>query len=304
MNSVEVEHYPFKLEENESVIHNGVLSQIEKLASCDVFPETEREEVVKYLYLHFLRSRFLFLDEEQLRGMGFSNANLFYHGAPHAVFQATYDALCVTRAILSRKDRFSSHLTPESAFAIPSAAVYHDTGFAYQKHVLVNCAGMSPVHVEESKRSAVESIDLLGLPNFLDPEKTKKLVEIGIHGSYFPYDSQRQKEGEDLMRDLPPELKKEAQIVRLAVQFADLGGQSARIDQFPEGLKNLRKELNCIRDGLGTQVIGEDDELDQKRQDFINFVVEKTVGKTGNAFFGTRDHSFSREWHRASVSSR
>ena len=107
------------------------------------------------------------------------------------------------------------------------------------------------------------------------------------------------------MGQLSQEDRKEAQIVRLAVQFADLGGQTARVDQNPEGLRRLRDEMNACTPNMGTKIIGKDErEIEEKRKQFLEFVVEKTVGKTGNAFFGTSDHSFAREWHKTPTASR
>lgn len=304
MRPIEVEHYPFKIGEDECVIDSVISNQMKELLSNSMFSDHLRAELPKRLYFHYLRARLMFWDEEIPRSKGFPNANLYYHGKEHAVFQTTYDAATVMRALLSREDRLSSHLTQEGVVATIIAAMYHDTGFVYQKQPLANFARMSPVHVEESKRAAVESLEALRLSSELDMEKLKKLVVIGIHGTYFPYDEEAADEGRKLINNLPPKDRKEAQIVKLAVQFADLGGQTARIDHYPEGVRNLRLELNHIRFGLGTRIMGEDHELEQKRQEFIEFVVKKTVGKTGNAFFGTNDHSFSREWHKTSVSSR
>ncbi|MCL5113691.1 MAG: hypothetical protein M1372_00775 [Patescibacteria group bacterium] len=305
MRPIEVEHYPFKIGEDECVIDSAISNQMKELFSNSMFSDHLREELPKRLYVHYLRARFMFWDEEALRSKGFPNANLYYHGKEHAVFQTTYDAATIMRALLSRGDRLSSHLTQEGVVATIIAAMYHDTGFVYQKQPLANFARMSPVHVEESKRAAVESLEALRLSSELDMEKLKKLVVIGIHGTYFPYDEEATDEGRKLIDSLPLEDRKEAQIVRLAVQFADLGGQTARIDNYPDGLLRLREEMNACRQGLGDRVIGESpDEVEKKRKEFIKFVVDKTVGKTGNAFLGTNDHSFSREWRKTSASSR
>lgn len=305
MKSIEVGHYPFEIGAEEENVNAIMLDQIKKLTDHPLFPSNQREAISRYLSLHFLRAAFMFWDEEQLREQGLENANLFYHNKDHAVFQTTYDALCVDRAILSRQDKFSSHLTLEGAIAIPIAGSYHDSGFVYQKHPLVNFAQMSPIHVEESKRAAVESIDRMHPPENLDTEKIKKLVIIGIHGTHFPYDETRKAEGKRLIDELSQGDRQEGQIVRLAVQFADLGGQTARVDQNPEGLRRLREEMNACTPDMGTKIIGKDEyEMEEKRKQFLNFVIERTVGRTGNAFFGTREHSYAREWHKTPVASR
>ncbi len=305
MGSIEVEHYPFKTNEPEHIIENAVFVQMKKLVDEPIFELSDKESILQWLQKHFLKARFMFLDEEYLRTSGLKNANLFYHGKEHAVYQTTYDAITVTRAILSREDRLSSHLSADGVVAIVLAAMYHDAGFVYQKNLLMNFAGISPFHVEESKRAAMESLKHpLEPPYPLDTEKIRKFVLIGIHRTYFPYNQERKEEEKKLIDELLRADKKEAQIIGLAVQFADLGGQTARIDQNPHGLIRLRDEMNAWIPNLGTKAIGEDHELETKRREFIEFVVKKTVGKTGNAFFKTYDHIFAREWSRALAPSR
>lgn len=89
--------------------------------------------------------------------------------------------------------------------------------------------------------------------------------------------------------------KKEAIIVGLTVQLADLGGQISRVDYLPILLKQLRAEINCANPGMGTTIIGEDHELAQKCGDFTKAVVLPTVGKTANAFFG-KNNSLTKIW--------
>ncbi|OGH38933.1 MAG: hypothetical protein A3B44_03775 [Candidatus Levybacteria bacterium RIFCSPLOWO2_01_FULL_38_21] len=302
MKTVEVEHYPFRMDEPEDVIEPAIFDQMEKLVRNPIFQLKDRGSIFNWMQKHFLRCRFLSQEEEELRKRNIMGADLFYHGKEHSVFQTTYNAISTTRAILSRGDKLSSHLTPEGVIAIILAAMYHDTGFVYEEHQ--RFAIHSSIHVEESKRAATESVDLWGLPNQLNMDRLKKFVVVGIHGTHFPYDEKRATEGKYLINDLPLKDRKEAQIIRLAVQFADWGGQTARIDRYPEGLKRLREEMNACKPGLGTKVIGEDHELEKKRRESIEFVIKKTVGKTGNAFFRTNNHSFAREWYKSSASSR
>ncbi|MCL6096169.1 MAG: hypothetical protein M1444_00585 [Patescibacteria group bacterium] len=304
MKPIEVEHYPFRMDESEFVVENAVFGQMRKLLDEPVFESRDKESTLQWLQKHFLRARFMFLDEEELRKKGSGQGDLFYHGKEHSVFQTTYDAITVIRAVLSRKDRFSSHLTYDGVVATVIASMYHDTGFVDMPYSGASYAKNSSIHVDESIKVAVKSLDMWEIPKGLDNERLRNFIVIGIHGTYFPYGEKEATEGRKLLNELHPRDRKEAQIVRLAVQFADLGGQTARIDQNPEGRIRLREEMNRIRFGLGTKLIGADHELDEKRREFVDFVVEKTVGKTGNAFFGTRDHSFSREWHKTSVSSR
>lgn len=304
MKPIEVEHYPFRMDESEFVVENAIFEQMRKLVDEPIFEQRDRESILQWLQKHFSRARFMFLDEEELRKKGSTQGDLYYHGKEHSVFQTTYDVLEEMRAILSRKDRLSSHLTCEGVLAPVVSSIYHDTGFVDMPYNGYSYAKNCDIHVSESIKVAVKSLDMWEIPEKLDSERLKKFVIIGIHGTYFPYGEKEAAEGRKLVNRLHPRDRKEAQIIRLAVQFADLGGQTARIDHYPEGVKNLRLELNHIRFGLGTQVMGEDHELEQKREEFVEFVVKKTVGKTGNAFFGTNDHSFAREWNRTPVSSR
>ena len=304
MKPIEVEHYPFRMDESEFVAENAVSEQMKKLVDEPIFELRDKKSILQWLQKHFSRTRFMFLAEEELRKKGTGQGDLYYHGKEHSVFQTTFDAISVIRAVLSRKDRLSSHLTCEGVLAAIIASMYHDTGFVDMPYNGYSYAKNCDIHVGEGIKVAVKSLDMWEIPEKLDKERLKNFTVIGIHGTYFPYGEKEAVKGRELVNRLHPRDRKEAQIVRLAVQFADLGGQTARIDQFPEGVKNLRIELNHIRDGLGTQKIGEDHELEQKRQEFIDSVVEKTVGKTGNAFFGTPNHSFAREWHKSSASSR
>lgn len=304
MRTVEVEHYPFRMDESELVVENAVFGQMRKLVDEPVFELRDTESILQWLQKHFLKARFMFLDEEELRRKGSGQGDLYYHGKEHSVFQTTFDAISVIRAVLSRKDRLSSHLTCEGVLATVIASMYHDTGFVDMPYDGYSYAKNLNIHVNESIKVAVKSLDMWEIPNGLDSERLKKFIVIGIHGTYFPYGEKEAAEGKKLLNKFHPRDRKEAQIIRLAVQFADLGGQAARVDQVPDGLKKLRREMNEIRWGLGNEAMGEDHELADKRRQFIEFVIDKTVGKTGNAFFGTPDHSFAREWHRTPVTSR
>ena len=99
--------------------------------------------------------------EEEVPG-----ANLYYHGRPHAVFQATYDALSIVHALIERNDPYSTrrpeekprvdpflkHLTPEVGIAIIFGSMFHDTGYVSDGPV-DNYALRLPIHVEQSMRS-------------------------------------------------------------------------------------------------------------------------------------------------------
>ncbi|MEK7186297.1 MAG: hypothetical protein AAB675_02955 [Patescibacteria group bacterium] len=304
MNRVEVEHYPFRMKEDPRIVGREIFSQINTLFENPMFSDTKRD--LSYnLFFHFQNASNMFCEESEMRERGYPNANLFYHDRDHSVFQATYDALAITQAVLTENNHLASHLTPEGIFSIPLGSIYHDTGFVYGANLDESFAGRNSIHVEKSIKAAEEAIDQIGIPRCLNLDKVKKLVTIGIQGTHFPYDAERREEGRKLLGQLSQEDRKEAQIVRLAVQFADLGGQTARVDQNPEGLRRLRDEMNACTPNMGTKIIGKDErEIEEKRKQFLEFVVEKTVGKTGNAFFGTSDHSFAREWHKTPTASR
>lgn len=304
MKPVEVEHYPFRLNETASVIDQAIIGQMRKLVGNTIF-SGNRNETLWYLLNHYRNTSEMFFFENEMRENGFKNANLYYHGSDH-FYQTTFDGLTISQALLSREDKFSSHMTPEGVFSIPFSCIYHDTGFVYQTDGSEeNFAAKNPVHVERSKYAAVDAIKIIGLPTSLNTEKVTKLTTIGIHRTYFPYNEKRQDEERRLIGKLPPEWRKEAHIVGLAVQFADLGGQTARVDQNPEGLRRLREEMNACTPDMGTKIIGKDEhEMEEKRKQFLNFVIERTVGRTGNAFFGTREHSYAREWYKTHSASR
>lgn len=304
MKTVEVEHYPLRMGEKPEVVDKTVLGEMTKLCFTTPLFYENRGELLWCLYAHYANALRKFLPEEHMRKNGKPNANLHYHNADHAVSQTGFDATSVTRAILSRENRFSRHLSLDGAFSIPIAGLHHDDGYVYNANPYESFIDRASIHIRESKRAAIEAIDQIGLPDCLNQDKVKKLVIIGIHGTSFPYNGEKKAEGNELIRSLPWEWRKEAQIVRLAVQFADLGGQTSRVDQYPDGLIRLRQEFDICEPGCGKEKIGETpDEMGEKWLRFIEFV-EKTVGKTGLAFFGTRDHSFAREWHKIPVASR
>lgn len=304
MIALEVEHYPFRLNETREVVDKAIIGQMRRLTGDPIF-SGDQGETFWYLFQHYRNASEMFSLENGMRENGSGNANLHYHGLDH-FYQTTFDGLTISQALLGRNDRLSSHLTPEGVFSIPFSSIYHDTGFVYQTDESEeNFAARNPIHVERSKDAAIDAIGMIGLPSSLNIEKVAKLTTIGIHRTYFPYDEKRQEEERRLLEEMPLEWRKEGRIVGLGVQFADLGGQTARVDQNPEGLKRLRDEMNACIAGMGTKIIGKDAvEMEEKRKQFLEFVIEKTVGRTGNALFGTKDHSFSREWNKTLVASK
>lgn len=293
-----IEHYPFKSGESQHSVRHAIRLQIQSLI-CEIPNLKEKNTVLEdYLMEHFLFAESLFCYEEQAREEGIKDANLFYHGKEHAVYQTTYDVLYVLRSILKREDALSAKLTPEGIVSAFIAAVYHDSGYVAVSKLPCNYAARTPIHVSESIKMAYEALEKIEAPSFLDMAKIKKLTALGIYSTSFPFGQEQKEKIQEQLLDLDLPQKREAQIVRLAVQLADLGGQTARIDYTSELVLKLRKEMNGAASDLGTKIIGEDAEVAQKSTIFINHVVKPTVGKTANALLGKKDHQFAKEWER------
>jgi len=295
MKEFEMTTYPFTADEKEGIIRNDINRNAQVLFEHPLFEGHDKAELFGNFSKYLKRAEWLFQIEETKRKNGDVEANLHYHNKHHAVFQTTYDAITLTRAILARNDNFSAHLSAEGAYAIVLGAMYHDTGYVTD-HTTKNYAARTPVHVEDSIWSLWWSINKVDLPDSLNYDKVRSFGMLGIHATHFPHTQEREAEAKKALVSIPPESRKEAQIVRLAVQFADLGGQTARIDYHPHLVKRLRDEMNAASENAGTNIIGNDEELDAKCRGFINFVVKETVGKTGNAIFEGNNHPYFRRW--------
>lgn len=298
---IEVEHYPFKLFESEKVVKGAYNHQLDQLVRVLPLTPIRRNRVFKFLESHFLLAESHFSFEEQCRMRGFKNADLFYHRKEHAVYQAGYDSVTILRSLLSRGDNLSNHLSLEGIVAGVLAAPNHDTGYVVVDKVPQSYASLTPIHVEKSMQVVKDAIEKLPPPEFLDADKIASIAAIAIHSTHFPFDKSRASEMRHLIDHLTQEERKEAHIIRLGVQLADLGGQVARID-YVDLLKDLKEEINRAQPGVGTTIIGEDHEMASKCRGFIDYCVRNgQVGKTANAFFGTRDHTFAREWEKHGV---
>ncbi len=295
----EFHHYPFSAEEDKKVVKYAIRQQTKLLLRNPLFDNIDRRNTLSTINNYFDVAEKLFEHEEKQRLMGATGANLFYHGKEHAVYQTTYDGIVMSQAILSN-DNMKKHLTPDGALAITLGAMFHDAGYVFGvPHKNVNYAARVPVHVEESMKAVGKYIDEIGIPKEYDAEKVKKLAQIGIYNTSYPL-TDRHKMVLKIQTDrLDPKTRKEAHLVRLAIQFADLGGQTARVDYFPKLAKRLRDEINGAIPGRGTEIIGTDDELPEKGVAFINRAVKKEVGKIANAFFGSYSNPFSNEWEKA-----
>lgn len=128
-------NYPFFHETSTSTVRQGVRDHAAALFAHPLFSNHER--LGEYFETYLSEAESLFTTEEKLRKKGVEGANLYYHSKEHAVYQTTYDAITLTRAVLARNDAMSSHLTAESAFAIPLGAMFHDVGYVY-KTIFIN----------------------------------------------------------------------------------------------------------------------------------------------------------------------
>ena len=292
--------YPFDAHEKAEKVEISIFQQADELFSMPLFETVDKDSLISSFKTYFAFANMMFCEEEKMREEGVPGANLYYHGRPHAVFQATYDALSIVHALIERNDPYSTrrleekprvdpflkHLTPEVGIAIVFGSMFHDTGYVSDGPV-DNYALRLPIHVEQSIRALGATIDLFGLPSGLDDKKVKRLGKIGIHGTHFPFtvkrselkpdDPSRFEEIKSMIDQLPNEERKEAQIVRLAVQLADLGGQCARPDYFPDQVINLRDELNEEIPGKGTGIIGDNTRLAANREFFINTFVKRPI---------------------------
>jgi hypothetical protein len=274
--------YPFTAEEPEKNVHTTIKEEFAGLLEMPLFKGVDTEKIMSRFFTHYCMVNMLFTEEEELRKNNTPGANLYYHGRPHAIFQVTRDSITIVKGILQRNDKFSKHLTIEGVLGIIKGGLFHDTGHVSAGRV-ENYAARTENHVEESKKELARMLRLLSYPKGIDNEKVIRLGQIGIHGTYFPFTPERMKEAREMIDQLPTEERKEAQIVRLTVQLADLGGQCARPDYFPTQIKNLRDELNEYEPGKGTRAIGEEHELEEKKERFIN-----TYVKQPPKFEGTR----------------
>lgn len=253
-------------------------------------------------YIDIARSHFQL--EEDARKKGVNGANLTYHGKEHAVYQVTDDLITGLEITLQRKnpsgqpDELSKHITLNGVVAALTAPPAHDIGYVYGVPIGENFAARTPIHVKESMKAYGELIDTVGVPDGCQKRIVKLLGTLAIHATNFPYTKEHEKEAQEILAKLPPELRKEAQIIRLLVQFADLGGQCARVDYFPDGVKNLREEMNAANEGKGTETIGTDEEIATKAGGFITYVVEKTVGRKGQAILKEGMESYVNRWSR------
>ncbi len=286
MINIEAGYYPFDNSVKPSLARFSIAKQFKRLLKKLDLTRVEQSEIFRSTAAYFIQTENMFEKD----------TNLTYHNKHHAVYQTTYDAISIMSVLIDRKDYLSSHITKEGAIATVLGAMNHDIGYVTTDDLNVNFAARLPIHVEESMRFVKESIDRLTLPNFLDSERMKILAEIGIQYTYFPYDQKRKKDLLAMLDGMNTEQKKEARIIGLAVQLADLGGQVARVDYFPDLVLKLRDEFNAESPGKGDAIVGLDHELAKKCRGFIEYMVKPTAGKIANAFYQGRNNPFEKAW--------
>ena len=296
LNPVSVNHYPFRLGEDRNIIRQAVFAQIEGLFDLFSLERLQIVELLDCIKAYFSRAEGMFKFEEEARGRGEEFATLYYHLVDHAVYQITFDAAATSIAILARGDVLSSHLTIEGAVASLVGSMFHDTGYVSFPNSK-NYAALLPVHVDKSVENVSKAVKEIGLPPFLNENRVKTMAALGVHNTYFPFTDDHKKYRARYTKYMSGEQRKEAYVVALTTQFADLGGQIARVDYFPNLLMDLRREFNAISYGFGTEIIGEDLEMAAKSCAFIHNMVLPTVGRTGNAFFGTTNHNYAQAWY-------
>lgn len=290
-------HYPFTKEEPETRIHLEFGRHLSTLLREPLFDYQDRGKMWDLWSEHFTLARSYFEKEEQARINGDPNANLFYHNKEHAVHQAGYDAATISIMNL-RRNQIAPFLTPEGISSIIIAAEHHDDGYVYQAPDGANYAARRPIHVNESIRAALDSIDEIGVPPSLSKTRIKELVQVGIHATNFPFSEDNKQERRQLVDGMDTKDKKEAVIVALSVQLADLGGQVARPDYKKRLLDDLRRELNCEEEGKGDEMIGVGEEMSAKCNYFMENFVQTTVGKTARALYGVDNNTFVLEWEK------
>lgn len=294
---IQIGHYPFEANEKPTIVHLHFARQMDELLQTEPFKGKDAAKLFNSFSNYFVFAEQLFTAEDEARRNNVDGANLYYHNREHAVYQATFDAITTTKAVLSRQDSLSSYLTAEGVTAIFVGAAFHDTGYVYEVGVGDNFAARTPIHVEESERALRETIAKIKLPSFINEAKVTEFAAMAIAATKFPYTNEQEEIAKQKLAPLDPKERKEANIVRLIVRFADLGGQTARKDYFMVHIKNLREEINTMSPDLGTSIIGIDEEMDTKCREFIENVVYPTVGKTANAFF-TKENPYTIEWQR------
>jgi len=292
----EVAHYPYKLDESPSIVRPAIVLQFRLLLSELPIPEAQKKQVFCTFTSQFIEAEKPFILERNRREKGDPKANLFYHNLNHT-YQAGFDAMAIGNTLLRRKDHLAENLTSEGMIGLAIAGLYHDIGYISFNPDSESFASHTKDHVDASIKKASEFVTEIGYKGVLDNTKIVEMIRQGIHNTHFPFTETREDERRLMITELPKDWRKEAMIVRLATQIADLGGQVIRKDQYPDGTKALRQELEATSPGLGFNIIGTDEELIENAKRFTIKMVIPSIGKSTNAFFG-QNSIYDREWNK------
>lgn len=298
--SLEAGHYPLGLDADLTQVRGVLGRQYRILVSHLQIPDRDKRQVVGSLYDHYLNVERIGLREHRMRLAGDPRANLVYHNFDHFV-QTGFDGAAIATRVTRRNDRLSAHLSDEGRVAAAIASLIHDVGeitaspllefvreedLHYTEEEFPTLAHHKPVHVAAGMDYLPKIVRQIGLPPSLDMGKVIELGIQGLHNTNFPWTEEREKERQLMLSEATPEQWKEAMLVRLIVQLADLAGQSIRNGQFPDGVKLLRTEENSIKPGSGTELLGTDEELLEKSLWFDRHVLIPKMGKSANALLG------------------
>ncbi len=292
----EVAHYPYKLDTSPAVVRPAIGLQFRMLLGRLPIPEAQKRQVFCTFTSHFIEAEKPFIAERNRREKGDPAANLFYHNLNHT-YQAGFDALAIGNSLLQRKDLLTENLTAEGMIALGVAGLFHDIGYISFNPDSDSFASHTKDHVDASIRKATEFVTEIKYGGILDNRKIVEMIRQGIHNTHFPFTPEKTEERKLMVAELPKDWRKEAMIVRLATQLADLGGQTIRKDQYPTGTQALREELEAACPGLGFKIIGSDEDLIKNAQKFTTHMVLPTAGKTAQAFFG-KTNTYTNEWEK------
>ncbi len=294
--SYEVGHYPYKLDEDLTKVRRALGLQYRMLLSRLPIPEKQLNQTFYTLTSLVIAAERPFVKERNDRAKGEKQATLFYHNINHT-YQTGFDATCIANTLIRRQDHLAENLSAEGLLALSVAGLFHDVGYISANPNSENFATHTPVHVDASIKTATELVQLIPFPRSLNNDQIVEYIRQGIHNTHFPFSNEKESERRAMILELPQSWRKEAMIIRLATQLADLGGQTIRVDQLPEGTRLLRDELEAANPGLGFKIIGTDQNLLENAKRFTQKMVLPTVGKTANAFFG-KNNTYQKIWDK------
>lgn len=292
-----VDKYPLAIGANPDKAKKYVTRKVNSFISDEIFNGIDRDEVRTGIFTHLRFAEREFVREEEARKRNLPGADLYYHGRPH-FFQAIYDTIAILEALARHNKQISKLLTARVCIAAIVASTYHDIGYVHQLKPGRSAAKRRPIHVELSKYVASRNVLDSNTFESFDREMLSSYIYIAIHGTHFPYKEEKAQEAERLISQLPESAQEEARLTLKVVRLADLGGQTARPDQFNVGLKMLRREMNHEEKGKGTAEIGTDLRINERRYGFVRGVVIPTVGEIAAELFGSHDNPYERAWTR------